>query len=514
MKAYYSYIRVSTQKQGQHGVSLQEQRAAIERYAERHQLKILQCFEERETAAKRGRPIFTRMLKLLKQKKAAGIIIHKIDRGARNLRDWADLGELIDAGVEVHFATESLDLHTRGGRLSADIQAVVAADYIRNLREETRKGFYGRLKQGIYPLPAPIGYLDRGAGKPKEIDPAKGPLVRRAFELYATGSYNLHTLRDEMRAKGLRGKTGKPISLTGLSIMLNNPFYYGLIRVRKTNETFKGNHLPIICQRVFQQAQDVLRGKTYRRVHKHSFVFRRLLRCALCGYTLIGERQKGHVYYRCHTRGCPVTGVRDETVEQEIAGLFSASQLSQEEVEEIKAAVPTVLAKQMGRRDEMLSALEMQLASVKTRKDRLVDIYVDNLLEKTVFEERHRGLIEEELRLKEDANGLRSGKTHQQEIIDAILELAGSLYTAFISSDDEEKRALVKKVTSNQVLGPEKLKITLLSPFRELANRHGVPHSAPQLIEPRTIAELIISFADEYSKRGQESFELPLAAQN
>jgi len=57
------------------------------------------------------------------------------------LRDWADLGELIDAGVEVHFATESLDLHTRGGRLSADIQAVVAADYIRNLREETRKGF-------------------------------------------------------------------------------------------------------------------------------------------------------------------------------------------------------------------------------------------------------------------------------------------------------------------------------------------------------------------------------------
>jgi DNA invertase Pin-like site-specific DNA recombinase len=113
--------------------------------------KITRWFIEQETAAKRGRPIFGQMLKLLKAEKASGVIIHKIDRSARNLKDWADLGELIDSGIEVHFANESLDLHSRGGRLSADIQAVVASDYIRNLREETKKGFYGRLKQGLYP---------------------------------------------------------------------------------------------------------------------------------------------------------------------------------------------------------------------------------------------------------------------------------------------------------------------------------------------------------------------------
>src|SRR5256885_4852920 len=115
------------------------------------------------------------MLKLLQASKADGVIIHKIDRSARNLKDWANLGELIDRGVEVHFANESLDLQSRGGRLSADIQAVVAADYIRNLREETRKGFYGRLKQGILPLPAPAGYVDQGAGKPNMPDPARAP---------------------------------------------------------------------------------------------------------------------------------------------------------------------------------------------------------------------------------------------------------------------------------------------------------------------------------------------------
>src|SRR5437870_12255448 len=140
-----------------------------------------------ETAAKRGRPVFNQAMKLLRQGKYKGIILHKLDRGARNLKDWAEIGELSDRGVEVHFVNESLDLQSRGGRLSADIQAVVAADYIRNLREETRKGFYGRLKQGFYPLPAPVGYLDCGKGKRKEINPIQGPLVRKVFELYATG---------------------------------------------------------------------------------------------------------------------------------------------------------------------------------------------------------------------------------------------------------------------------------------------------------------------------------------
>src|SRR5258706_4326135 len=146
-----------------------------------------------KTAAKRGRPIFNQAMKLLRQGKHKGIILHKLDRGARNLKDWAEIGELSDLGIEVHFVTESLDLQTRGGRLSADIQAVVAADYIRNLKEETRKGFYGRLKQGLYPLQAPLGYLDQGGGKAKIIDPVRGPLIRKAFELYGTGQYKLHT---------------------------------------------------------------------------------------------------------------------------------------------------------------------------------------------------------------------------------------------------------------------------------------------------------------------------------
>ena len=251
MNKFFAYVRVSTAKQGEHGVSLQEQRDSINRFAQRLNLQIESWFEERETAAKRGRPVFSQMLKLLKNKKAAGVILHKIDRGARNLKDWADLGELIDNGITVHFSNESLDLQSRGGRLSADIQAVVAADYIRNLREETRKGFYGRLKQGLLPLPAPVGYRDCGKGNRKEIDPVQGPLVRKAFELHSTGKYNLLQLVEEMFKIGLRNKAGGKVTLNGMSHVLNNRFYIGLIDLKQSKQTFAGIHEPLVPKSLF-----------------------------------------------------------------------------------------------------------------------------------------------------------------------------------------------------------------------------------------------------------------------
>ncbi len=318
-KTFFAYIRVSTAKQGTQGSSLQEQRGAIEAYAQRNGIAIVEWFEERVTAAKRGRSVFARMLKSLEKGDARGIIIHKIDRSARNLRDWADLADLIDRGAEIHFAHDALDLRSRGGRLSADIQAVVAADFIRNLREETRKGFYGRLKQGFYPLRAPVGYLDQGRGQAKAVDPIRGPLVRQAFELYATGDYSFHKLQAELHQRGLRGCKGNIISLNGLTTMLNNPFYVGLIRIRKTGEFFQGAHPSLITKALYDRVQSILRGNRIGTPYKNDFIFRRLIRCSGCGRSLIGERQKGrYIFYRCHTVGCPGACLKESAIDKHI----------------------------------------------------------------------------------------------------------------------------------------------------------------------------------------------------
>ena len=257
----FAYTRVSTVKQGEKGVSLQEQKDAILRYAQQHGLEIVRWFEERESAAKTGRPAFMQMLQLLRIKVAQGVVIHKIDRSARNLEDWVDVSKLADAGVAIHFANEGVDLATVSGRLSADIQAVVASHYSRNLREEAKKGIYGRLKQGFYPFRAPIGYTDQGAAKLKLPDPVMAPLVQETFELYGAGKFPLMQLADHMYQRGLRNRRGGPVTLKGISTILNNPFYVGIMRIKKTSQDFSGNHVPLVNRDLFERVQGLTREK-------------------------------------------------------------------------------------------------------------------------------------------------------------------------------------------------------------------------------------------------------------
>lgn len=263
MTQYFGYVRVSTLKQGE-GASIDAQKDAIEAYAARNCLALAEWFEEKETAAKQGRPVFNAMVKALRQRRAAGLIVHKIDRSARNFKDWARIGDLSDAGFDIHFATETLDFRSRGGRLSADIQAVIAADYIRNLREETKKGIEGRLKQGFYPFKAPIGYLDHGGGKLKTADPERAPLVQEMFRLYASGSHSLRSLKVEMTRLGLTNDRGRPPSKPLIEKTLANPFYCGIIRIKTTGQTYQGGHVPLINAAMFERVQAVKTGSRRR----------------------------------------------------------------------------------------------------------------------------------------------------------------------------------------------------------------------------------------------------------
>ena len=478
MSKFFAYVRVSTEKQGEHGVSLQEQRDSITGFARRLNVEIVSWFEERETAAKRGRPVFNQMLRLLKNRKAEGVILHKIDRGARNLKDWADLGELVDNGMSIHFSNDSVDLQSRGGRLSADIQAVVAADYIRNLREETRKGFYGRLKQGLLPLPAPVGYLDCGKGKRKEIHPEQGPLVRRAFELYATGKYNQARLVEDMFKMGLRNKAGGKITLNGMSRLLNNRFYTGLIYLKQSKQTFAGIHEPLVPQSLFDRVQDILSGKTNPKTYRHYFVFSKLLQCRPCQYSLVGETQKGHIYYRCHTVACSETGIREEAADTAVRNKLALLQTMDIEKFHCEAALMRLRANWAEHQESLVNAVRASTGNVENRFDRLTDAYLDHLIDKETFENRKIALLTEKQGLKEKLHDLEEG-AYLPDRVASFLELATSAYLTYETASAERKRELVETVTSNREVEGKNAYVMLKSEFEELANRPKISSGSP-----------------------------------
>jgi len=506
---YFGYIRVSTAKQGEKGVSLQEQKDAIVQYGHRYALSIVKWFEERESAAKRGRPVFTRMMRELRLGRARGLVIHKIDRGARNLKDWADLGDLIDAGVEVHFANESLDLNTRGGRLSADIQAVVASDYIRNLREETRKGFYGRLKQGFYPLPAPIGYIDCGKAKKKELDPERAPLVAKLFSLYGSGQYSLHRLLDESHSLGLTNRHGTMLTLTGLSTILNNPFYSGMMRVRRTGELFMGNHEPLVAKSLFDRVQSILRGKTVLRTVRHDFAFRKLIRCGHCTYTLIGELQKRHVYYRCQRRSCPATTVREEAVESRVFPSVAKLTIDPLEMEYIRGWMEDARANEHTRCQQELHSARLRLDEIRSRMGRLTDAFLDGAIEKPIFDTRKSALLNDEQKMREKIRDLEGGNDGMLDRIEQFLELVKNAPVAYKIANAAEKCDLVKTLFSNLTLIDKKVEITLKPEVHLVVNRPRSSYGAPSRGVPRTWDHLLKELLSQFQ---QEAIQGEMAA--
>jgi site-specific DNA recombinase len=447
MKKCFGYVRVSTQKQGE-GVSLEAQRDAILGFSERNGITIVKWFEEKETAAKSGRPIFLAMMKQLMKQQADGVVLHKVDRGARNLADWAKFAELADAGIDVHFANENLDFRSRGGRLTADIQAVIAADYIRNLRDECIKGIDGRLKQGLYPFKAPVGYVDNGGGKVKTIHPIRGPLVIKAFELYASGKYSLRSLPIALERIGLVSPSGKRLAKNCIEKFLSNPFYCGLIRTRRAHALYQGIHQPLISATLFEAVQDVKAGRTLKKVTKLKLTYRGLFRCALCDTAMIPERQKGHVYYRCQTRFCPTKTVREEALELEITKALSRVRMSDADISKLESEITAWIASR--NTDSSANTYSMQLSKIEEKLERLTDALIDHLVDQEVFSKRKEVLFLEKIRLNEAIEA--SKKLPDPAQIQKFLELVKNLALTYGIADVDEKGQIVQFATSNRTV--------------------------------------------------------------
>ncbi|MBL8311226.1 MAG: recombinase family protein [Burkholderiales bacterium] len=486
----FGYIRVSTQKQGREGVSLEAQRDAISRYAASRGLEIVEWIEDQESAAKQGRTGFTRMVGLLRRGKASGFICHKLDRSVRNIYDWSELNRLVDQGAQIHFAHESLDLDSLSGKLSADIQAAIAAHYSRNLRDEVRKGMIGRLKQGYLPFTAPRGYLNCGAGKPKEIDPVVGPLIRKLFELYATGDYGFQQLREEMAKHGLTTSNGKMLALDTLTIILNNTFYYGVITVKRTGESYVGNHTPLITRALFMRCQDILHKRIRRRSMRFDHTFRRRIRCGTCERHLIGETQKGHIYYRCHSFGCKGVSLREETViealRQEMCRLAPVTQFSDflcARLAERKAATTLDLA---ARRKQ----LTMQIDAINSRQGALVDMHLDGIIDKETFKAKAQSLVDRAADLRRLLSEAGLATLPMSDPARVIVELKDTLEMLRNCATAREARLYVDRIVSNLSVQGKKPYITYVSPLPFVVEQIKKASGGGERDQTRTFEEL------------------------
>lgn len=456
MISCFGYIRVSTQRQGE-GVSLEAQKLAIEQCAQQRGLIVTEWFQELETASKAGRPIFNNMTSRLKRGHAEGLVVHKLDRSARNLRDWNTVSELMDHGIAFHIATEPIDFSTRGGRMTADFLAVIAADFSRNQREETIKGLNGRLKQGLFPFKAPLGYLDQGKGQPKTPCPDRAPMVQDMYELYASGEYSLKSLQLEMDHRGLRNHYGTAVSLHGVEKILSNPFYHGQILIARTGETFNGIHEPIISKAVFKRVQAIKSARCGPKVSRHQHQFMGIFRCAGCNGPLVPERQRSRVYYRCQCRTCKMTTIREDRLDMAIRRELNYIQLSSQAIAQLRNEwrSGSLIEELAAQRRSLLARIEDRQSKIS----RLADLLIDQSLDRQTYDTKKQELGFELSQLQGQLDDLLDPKDIKNEREEYVKTMS-NLVTTYDMAQHTERRQLLRNTFGSRTANQRGVQLT------------------------------------------------------
>jgi site-specific DNA recombinase len=205
-----AYLRVSTDKQADRGVSLDAQRAKVSAYAELYDLDLVEIIVDAGVSAKTlDRPGLSKALGMLRTGKAEALLVVKLDRLTRSVRD---LGEL----VERHFAPgkaallsvgEQIDTRSAAGRLVLNVLASVSQWEREAIGERTSTAMQHMAANGEYTGgDAPYGYVVSD-GRLVELD-SEQAVLRQARALRAAG-LSLRAVAAELDRAGLRARNGK-----------------------------------------------------------------------------------------------------------------------------------------------------------------------------------------------------------------------------------------------------------------------------------------------------------------
>src|SRR5213593_4352364 len=210
------YVRVSTKEQTEN-LSLPTQLRACEQYCRREGYELLERFkEEGESAKTTDRTELQKLLKYCRAHKGKVhfVVVYDLTRFAREKYDhFALRAHLKSLGISLRSSTEPID-DTSTGKLMEGVLAAFA-QFDNDVRSDrTRAGMRAALELGRWTFFAPIGYLNapRWSGKSLVEDPERAPLVRRAFEQFATGRYTKQQVLDEVTRHGLRTRRGGQVS--------------------------------------------------------------------------------------------------------------------------------------------------------------------------------------------------------------------------------------------------------------------------------------------------------------
>ena len=311
------YIRVSTDEQADKGYSTRDQEDRLRKYCELKGIPIRDIYVEDHSAKSFKRPEWQKYLSKLRKSKNSKVgsllLFTKWDRFSRNAGDaYQMINQLRMLGVAPEAIEQPLDLTIPENKIM--LAFYLAAPEVENDRRALNvfHGMRRARKEGRYMATAPLGYVNKMTEDKKKyiaLHEIEAPILKWAFEEIATSNFNTEQIWKQAKKKA--NGIGR-FSRNSFWRAIRNPLYCGKIFVPPYKEEkgyfVKGQHEPLISEKLFWEVQDVLDGRKKKIkpkiVSNDDLPLRGFLKCPKCDRMLTGSSSRGKLgvyynYYHC-----------------------------------------------------------------------------------------------------------------------------------------------------------------------------------------------------------------------
>lgn len=300
-----AYVRVSTQEQKLHGLSLDAQKMKLTEYAEAHNMRIVEWYVDEGVSARkliRKRPELQRMIQDAEKGKFQRIIFIKLDRFFRSVAEYHECMKRITPVVWTT-TEEKYDLSTAQGRMLVNMKLTIAemeadmagerVDLVNEYKVSTGQPLSGS---------QPFGWIiakDEQTGRKKIIrDPDAEQALRDVLDFY---------MKHQSKKKALvylHTKHQVSMSYNSLCDLFKNPMLYGFYR---DNPSYCEAY---VDKETFDRLQEIMKRNVKDNTAEHrAYLFSGLIKCPECGCLLKGNVQvkrgrDGETMYRYKRYRC------------------------------------------------------------------------------------------------------------------------------------------------------------------------------------------------------------------
>jgi site-specific DNA recombinase len=490
-----SYLRVSTKEQASkggevEGYSIPAQRDACVRKAETLSAAVIEEFVDAgESARSAKRPELQRMLRYITENQVDYLIVHKIDRLARNRADDVEISlALKAAGVTLVSCTENID-ETPSGALMHGIMSSIAEFYSRNLAHEVIKGLSKKVETGGTIGRPPPGYLNityRINGREVrsvEVDEERVEHVRWAFGTFAIGDVTLIQLTEQLEARGMTIAPGpntpaRVMSRSTVQRMLRNAYYIGLVNWRGAQH--EGNHDAVIDRDVWYRVQAVLDSHRFgEKQRKNPHYLKGSIFCGGCGSRLCFDRKTNrygttYEYFFCVGRhqkrtDCVRGYVPVEAIEDQVENKWRNLRLHREYAELLGTILEQDLAHYHESTEHSRRSAKRRLQTLEGQRQKLLAAYYADSMPMDLFKTEQARLTTEIRRTEAKLQAVEISYAQVKKTLEKCLQFATDCDRSYRESPPTLRRQLNQAVFRKFIVDEDGiLKADLAEPFDRL----------------------------------------------